>query len=185
MRDILIVLGMCVAAIVVGVLFYIYGPAEMREVPSETPSDLQEQASASANGTAAAAEDVSVTVLDAGMNAAAAPERKNIAAYDEEGFARLWAMAHIEGSTPMPDIDFSKQYVIGVFAGTKSSGGHSIAVSRVSDSGDTRTVAITLTKPGPGCITSQAITSPYQIVSVPLSSASLSRTENTVETSCQ
>lgn len=183
MRDILIVLGMCVAAIGVGVLFYVYGPAEIREMPSTTPTENQGQASAS--GAAAVAEDVTVTVIDAGTNAGAASERKNIAAYDKDGLARLWSMAHATDGTPLPTVDFSKSYVIGVFAGTKPSGGYSIEVSRVSDSGDTRAVAITLTKPGSDCITSQAITSPYQIVTVPLSNASLSRTENTVETSCQ
>ncbi len=181
MRDILIVLGMCVAAIGVGVLFYVYGPAEIREMPSTTPTENQGQANASG----AVAEDVTVTVIDAGTNAGAASERKNIAAYDKDGLARLWSMAHATDGTPLPTVDFSKSYVIGVFAGTKPSGGYSIEVSRVSDSGDTRTVAITLMKPGSDCITSQAITSPYQIVSVPLSNASLSRTENTVETSCQ
>lgn len=181
MRDILIVLGMCVAAIGVGVLFYVYGPAEIREMPSTTPTENQGQANASG----AVAEDVTVTVIDAGTNAGAASERKNIAAYDKDGLARLWSMAHATDGTPLPTVDFSKSYVIGVFAGTKPSGGYSIEVSRVSDSGDTRTVAITLMKPGSDCITSQAITSPYEIVSVPLSNASLSRTENTVETSCQ
>lgn len=182
MRDILIVLGMCVAAIAVGVFFYVYGPAEMQQAPVDVsvaalPEQMQESSTI--------AQDVTITILDAGTNAGAAPERKNVAAYDTEGFTRLWKMAHGTDGTPAPSIDFSKHYAIGVFAGTKSSGGYSIEVSGVRDSGDTRTVAITLTKPGVGCLTNQALTSPYQIVTVPISTAVLSRKENTVEAVCE
>lgn len=180
MRDILIVLGMCVAAIAAGVLLYVYGPEQVREVPNPAPTE-----EAAANTSESVSGAVPVQVLDAGTNAGAAAQRKNIAAYDTEGFERLWQMAHTNDGAPIPSIDFSKQYAIGVFAGTKPSGGHSIEVSEVRDSGDTRTVVITLTKPGPGCVTSQAITSPYQIVLVPASVAILSRVERTVETACQ
>lgn len=182
MRDILIVLGMCVAAIAVGIFFYIYGPAEMQQTPVEVsvaalPEQMQEPSTI--------VQDVPITVLDAGMNAGAAPERKNVAAYDPEGFTRLWKMAHGTDGTPVPSVDFTKNYAIGVFAGTKSSGGFSIEVSGVRDLGDTRMVSITLTKPGVGCLTSQALTSPYQIVIVPVSTAPLSRTEHTVEAACE
>ncbi|MBU2158834.1 protease complex subunit PrcB family protein [Patescibacteria group bacterium] len=180
MRDILIVLGMCVAAIVVGILLYMYGPAEMREVSNPAPSEQ-----AAANTAEPVSGAVSIQVLDAGTNAGAAAQRKNIATYDTDGFERLWQMAHGNDGTPMPSVDFSERYVIGVFAGTKSSGGHGIEVSEVRDSGDTRTVVITLTKPGAGCMTSQALTSPYQIVTVPISMAVLSKVERTVETACQ
>lgn len=182
MRDILIVLGMCVAAIAVGAFFYVYGPAEMQQTPVDVsvaalPEQTQE--------TSTIVQDVPITILDAGTNAGAAPERKNVAAYDAEGFTRLWKMAHGTDGTPVPSIDFTKRYAIGVFAGTKSSGGYRIEVSGVRDSGDTRTVVITLTKPGAGCLTSQALTSPYQIVTVPVSTAILSRKENTVEAVCE
>lgn len=175
----LMVLGMSTAAILVGAGLYVYGPSELRETP------VLEGSQASAIGSDQALEDVSFAVLAEGENASGVSERKNYAVYTEEDFVRLWTMAYGDDAPALPSVDFERMYVIGVFAGEKPSGGHDISVSRVSDAGATRTVAITHTAPGAGCMTSQALTSPFELVTVPVSDASLARTEETVTSPCQ
>lgn len=179
MRHMLIVLGMSTAAILVGAGLYVYGPAELRESP------VLEGTEASATGVDQVLEDVSFTVLSEGTSAASVSERKNYAVYTEEDFARLWNMAYGSDAAALPSVDFERMYVIGVFAGEKPSGGHGIEVSRVTDAGDTRTIAVTLTAPGAGCMTTQALTSPFQFVTVPVSNANLARTEETATVPCQ
>lgn len=178
MRHMLMVLGMSTAAILVGAALYVYGPSELRETPALEGNE------ASAIGAGQVLEDVSFSVLAEGMNATVT-ERKNYAVYSEADFARLWGMAYGETAPAVPEVDFDTHYVIGVFAGQKPSGGHGIKVSRVTDDGDTRTVAVTLTAPGAGCMTSQALTAPFELILVPVSSAELARTEETVTTPCQ
>lgn len=175
----LTVLGMSTAAILIGAALYVYGPSELRETP------ILEETEASAIGANAVLEDVSFEVLAEGVNSASISERKNYAVYTEADFARLWGMAYGDDAPALPEIDFNRMYVIGVFAGEQSSGGHGINVSRVTDEGGTRTIAITLTAPGAGCVTTQALTSPFQLITVPTSSATLARTEQTVTTACQ
>lgn len=178
MRHMLIVLGISLAAIVVGAGLYFYGPSELRETPV-------------LNGTEASALSadqavpVSFAVLAEGTNASSVSERKNFAVYTEEDFARLWAMAYGTDGGTMPSIDFDTQYVIGVFAGEKSSGGHTIEVASVTDASSIRTVSMALTRPGEGCMVSQALTSPFQLISVPVSDRELARTETEVVTVCQ
>lgn len=173
----LIALGICLAAIMVGAGLYFYGPSEMRE------ATVLEGTEASALGSDQA-ETVSFAVLAEGTNASGVAERKNFAVYTKDDFVRLWAMTDA-GASEMPAVDFEKEYVIGVFAGEKASGGHTIKVTSVTDASSLRTIAIELTRPGAGCVVSQALTRPYQLITVPVSDRSLARTESETEASCQ
>lgn len=178
MRHMLIVLGICLAAILVGAGLYFYGPSELRETQE------LEGTEASALG-ADQATPVSFTVLAEGTNASNVSERKNYAVYTQEDFRRLWTMAYGTDTSTMPSIDFDTQYVIGVFAGEKATGGHAIEVAGITDASSIRTVSIALTRPGDGCVVSQALTSPFQLIAVPVSDRELARIETEVEASCQ
>lgn len=169
--------AVAVAAILIGVGLYFYAqtqtPGGLSYVPPSATSTLPAQP-----------ETVSFRVLDEGANAANVSVRKNYAAYSEESFQKIWNMANgFDGKTP-PNVDFSKEYVIGVFAGQKPTGGYSIVVTSVTDTGDTRTVAITLTAPGENCMVTEALTSPYQILAVPRSSALLAHADTGISTPC-
>lgn len=129
--------------------------------------------------------DISFRVLDTGTIAADAAGRKNYAAYSQSSLLKLWAMAHGTDGTVPPPVDFATEYVVGVFAGQRPTGGYSIAVTNVTDLSDTRTISVTLTKPGAGCITNQMVTSPYQIIAVPESSAALAHTDTETSTPCK
>ena len=181
MRDLLIIAGMCIAAIAVGAWLYMYGPAEFMEKAEETPTAVIQEVSAEAE--APKATDVAFTVIGHGSKATSVTERKNYAVYTKEEYARIWKLT---GSTEkMPTIDFTKAYVVAVFAGTRTTGGYAISVDKVLDTGDARSVHVLIEKPGVGCITTQSLTSPYQIIRVPFSGASLSHTDTEKEVPCK
>ncbi len=173
----LIVLGAAVASIAVGTGLYYFGPEEFRTVPA---SQTSEASALSADATT----NVPFSVIAEGANAANVSARKNYAVYDQEEFARLWAMAYGEDGPAMPAVDFDKDYVIGVFAGEKATGGYDIAVDKVTDENGVRAISIVLTTPGSACMTTQALTSPFELVTVPFSSRELTRTETQVEGAC-
>ena len=57
--------------------------------------------------------------------------------------------------------------VVGVFMGQRPTGGYGIKVVSASASGGVLTLVVQVRSPGPGSITTQAITSPWTIVRVP------------------
>ncbi len=171
------VFGICVAAIAVGTALYMYGPDEFRDNP------LPENTEASALG-ADVAEEIAFTVLAKGQDAQVL-ERKNFAVYTQQDYASLWAMAYGDEAAERPVVDFSSSYVIGVFAGRKPSGGYDIGVSRVTDENAVRTVGITLTSPGAGCVTTQALTSPFELIVLPLSDRALAKADEAVTAPCE
>lgn len=175
----LIVLGITLAAIIVGAVLYMYGPSALREMPAVANEASEPSFEEDGIGT------VSFTVIAEGAQAVSAPVRKNYGVYDEAEFARIWKMAYGESGPPLPAIDFDTQYVIGAFAGEKPTGGHTIEITTIRDASNLRTVEMTLERPAPGCIVSQALTSPFQFVSVPLSGRTLARADSEVEVACQ
>lgn len=173
----IIVLGICLAAILIGAGLYFYGPEELRETPQPTGTQASPL-------TADQLEAVPFSVIGEGVRAADVSERKNYAVYVEEEFARLWTMAYGEDAPLMPEVDFASEYVIGVFAGQKPSGGHAIRVERIEDGNTVRTVSVTLEEPDSGCVVTQALTSPFQLVRVPLTDRDHARSETVVTVSC-
>ncbi|MES2995170.1 MAG: protease complex subunit PrcB family protein [Patescibacteria group bacterium] len=179
MRNTLVVLALCVVAIVLGAYFYFYAP----DSATGTPTSFENQV-ASVPSAPDIETDVTFSVLDSGANASDMAERKNYAARDQESFLRVWKLAHGDDKMAVPSIDFSKEYVIGVFAGTKSSGGHVIEVTKVTDAGDTRTVSISQMEPGAGCTVTDALTQPYQLIRVPISMRYLEAVDTVTKIPC-
>ncbi|MEK7201699.1 MAG: protease complex subunit PrcB family protein [Patescibacteria group bacterium] len=177
MRDLLIILGMCVGAVVIGAWLYLYGPGEFMSATPKATEDVRAEVAPPA-GT-----EVAFSVLGHGSRATGMTERKNYAVYSKEEYARIWKLT---GSTEkMPTIDFAEAYVIAVFAGTRATGGYAISVEKVTDTEGARSVAVLIEKPGVGCITTQAITSPYQIIRVPYVDASLSHVDTERDVPCE
>lgn len=171
---------MCLAALGIGVWLYFYGPISVST--NEQAAVTESVPQASAEEKAPESKDVSFTVIGHGKNATEVTARKNYAIYTKTEYARIWKLT---GSTEkMPTIDFNKAYVIAVFAGTRTTGGYAISVDSVEDTGDSRHVFVLIEKPGVGCITTQALTSPYQFIRVPFSSASLGHTDIEKEIPC-
>lgn len=96
--------------------------------------------------------------------------RVNYLITSAEQFRDLWEM--VGGTKPMPDVDFSKDVVMAVFAGAQSTGGYDIVVSNITDA-DVRTVTVTLKEPGGNCARARTLTAPYQIIKLPATTLKL------------
>lgn len=171
MRHFLIIAGISVASIAIGTALFLFGGDNSFTYQGATVNTGVKHAQAA---------EVPFKVVVEGDRAVGVETRKNIAVYDQDGLERLWSLVYGENAPALPAIDFDTEYAIGVFAGTQSSGGHDIAIERVLDDGSTRTVSISLMAPGEGCVTTQALTSPFQIVRVPFSSLTLARGDEQV-----
>jgi len=178
MRNSLIIGGICVALIALGAWLYVHAGPDVRTVGAPTTP-------AQATATLPAEKSVPFTILTSGTGATEVTARKNYAIYTSDELASFWKKA--KGTTAgVPKIDFTKTYVIAVFAGEKPTGGYAISLSGITDAGAARDVSVLITEPGKGCVTTEAKTSPYMFVSVPLMNApSLSHTDTTERKDCQ
>ena len=89
---------------------------------------------------------------------------------DTEDWKRLWRAVHGRRS-PMPDapeVDFREHMVIGVFMGTRPSGGYSISMTGIVQN-EKITVTVREQSPDPDDMVTMALTSPYHVAVVPRS----------------
>ncbi len=123
---------------------------------------------------------VAFSVLEEGTQASPEAERKNYRIRTQEELEELWPMVE-EGAAPT--VDFTKSEVLAAFDGTRPSGGYGIRVASIDDMANARRIIIVHTSPGEGCITTDALTSPFTIVVVPKTELAISRVdqENVVE----
>lgn len=82
----------------------------------------------------------------------------------ESAWARLFNQ--VQGN-PAPAVDFTRETVILVALGRRSSGGYGVHVDAVTRSGDGAVVRYTATSPAPDCMTTQALTSPVEVIRAP------------------
>lgn len=178
-RNTLITIGLIVLAALVIASMFFYEPVQVVDntnapgtttQPGTTGGSGGVQTPGGGTGTTTRPGLVTFRVLDTGTNASSIASRRNMTARTQAELRELWTAAKGTDSTP-PTINFSREYVIAVFAGQKSSGGHGVEVASVVDTSTARTVSVRIVKPGDGCIVTQALTNPYQIIVVPLSSA--------------
>lgn len=190
MRNNLITIGLIAAAALIIAGLYWYQPAQVvTNTATTTPdgSGVSTTIITSTTTTPAATttpQAVAFRVIATGTNAANVSARKNIAVYSQTEYQNLWNMAQGPGADARPVVNFAKEYVIGVFAGQKSTGGYAISVTSVVDTGNTRTLTVTLTRPGPSCIVTQALTSPFQLIVVPLRDVTHANKDVEVVTTC-
>lgn len=179
-KEFVIMTGSALAIVLIGAGLYSYtmmpttflaSTRDSVQATSVTPVPVQ-------------AHIVTFRVLESGTHAAGVSVRKNYAAYTGDAFKKIWDLAHDSDGTPQPKVDFSKEYVIGVFAGQEPTGGYAIAVDSVTDTEEARTVAVTLTAPGSGCIVTESLTNPYQLIVVPMSDATLAHQDSEVSQPC-
>jgi hypothetical protein len=82
---------------------------------------------------------------------------------DDSAYANFWTSL---GAGARPAVDFSRDIVIVAAAGQRATGGNAIAVERVTRTGDGLAVEVVESNPGPGCMTTQALTQPVDVVVV-------------------
>lgn len=178
-REFLIIVNVAFISMIVGGGLYYFAPS-----PQATHTASDGTFATVSSASAKDSQTISFDILDIGTRAAGVTARKNYAAYSKEDFAKIWKMAHGTDRMPIPTVDFSKNFVIGVFSGKQSTGGHTIEVAKVTDIGNIRTVAVALTSPGQNCIVTEALTNPYQIIVVPFTYADLTHEDISTTVSC-
>jgi len=85
---------------------------------------------------------------------------------DADAWALLWAR-HTRSTTPRPSVDLSTHMVIGVFMGRRPTGGYSIQVTGAHLDGDALVIQVRNSAPDPDALTSQLLTAPFDLVTVP------------------
>ena len=70
-------------------------------------------------------------------------------------------------SQPIPELDFAEVMAVGIFLGTRPTGGYGVQVTKLRPEGEALVVEYAERTPGPDAMVTQALTSPFQIVSVP------------------
>ncbi|THF88255.1 protease complex subunit PrcB family protein [Deinococcus sp. KSM4-11] len=108
---------------------------------------------------------VEFTVLASGTNASVTTGGVEIASTQAEIDALL---ARVNGrQTSAATSTPTGGTVIGVFLGQRPTGGYSVRVLSVSKADNVLTVRVQVHAPGPGAITTQALTSPWTLIRVP------------------
>jgi monoamine oxidase len=64
----------------------------------------------------------------------------------------------------VPPVDFSKQAVVAVFLGSRTTAGYSVSIERIEPHEDGVRVVYQEGRPAPGDMTAQVMTSPFHIV---------------------
>jgi hypothetical protein len=90
-------------------------------------------------------------------------EARRLVIRDANAWAEFWAEL---GVGDRPAVDFSRDLVIVVAAGQRPTGGHEIAVSKVSQANGELRVEVVETTPGPNCMSTSALTQPVDVVVV-------------------
>ncbi|MEO8218698.1 MAG: protease complex subunit PrcB family protein [Acidobacteriota bacterium] len=116
------------------------------------------------------ASTVPFRILDHGGYAAAAGDDprpsgpKVLVAGSAEEASRLWSS--MIGPQPMPNVDFSRESVVFLLLGVRSSGGFDIVPQTVSGRGEGVTVTAETRSPSRGEIVTQAFSAPYAVIAV-------------------
>lgn len=67
---------------------------------------------------------------------------------------------------PLPKVDFSRSTLVGVFLGSRPTGGHGVEITAIAREGTTLTVTYREQHPRPDAMVTQVITMPYHLVSI-------------------
>jgi hypothetical protein len=104
---------------------------------------------------------------------------------DAAAWAQAWRALHggVPGEDP-PAVDFARHMVVVVATGERSTGGHGVRVDAVAAERSGAVVRYTVTEPGPGCMTTQSITAPVDVVRAPHATGTIRFERRTVQQDC-
>jgi hypothetical protein len=90
---------------------------------------------------------------------------------DDVTWRALWSQIYLGSAPvpPLPAIDFSREMIVVVALGSRSTGGYGILLEDASaDAKDGTAIAVRSMSPGPGCGVTLAFTQPVDIARLPL-----------------
>lgn len=104
--------------------------------------------------------------LTTGTMASVSPSEQQVEyANDDATYQRLWSQI-IGNPDQRPEVDFTKETVVFLLAGQKSTGGYTVEPTRARIEGRTLVVDATIRTPAADAMVTQALTSPYAVVAV-------------------
>jgi protease stability complex PrcB-like protein len=77
-------------------------------------------------------------------------------------WAKLWKTHNFD--KPEPRVDFDKEMVVGVFMGSRPTGGYTVEIVSLADKDGTLVVSYRETSPRPGTMAAQVLTFPYHLI---------------------
>jgi hypothetical protein len=92
-----------------------------------------------------------------------APEQ--VVVHTTQEWTELWRRHG--SSRPLPPVDFDREMVVAVFAGTRPTAGYAVTITAARAQGDGLVVEYAVKAPSPGSMTAQVLTSPYAIAALP------------------
>jgi hypothetical protein len=92
-------------------------------------------------------------------------EARQVVVRTQAEWDKLWT-SH-GGDRKKPEVDFSKEMVVGVFMGSRPSAGYTITIKSTVSKDGNLIVNYEEKKPGQGTLTAQILTAPYHLVTVP------------------
>lgn len=122
------------------------------------------------------AREVSFRELESGSSwGDTGPGPRLEVAVGEASWEELWSRIHPPPldsppdtlSSERPHVDLGVEAVVAVFRGTKPTGGYSVRVSSVRVKAGSVELTVEMRDPPPGSMVTQALTSPYSLVTVP------------------
>jgi len=114
------------------------------------------------------AEPVKFTLLDRGQYSGVEKAREVVLRSASE----LSAVWKANPSKPAPSnealraVDFTKSTIVGVFLGSRPTGGYGVEITQIEREGDHLVVTWRELKPSPDVMVTQAFTAPYMLVTV-------------------
>lgn len=168
-----IIIGVAVVAVVLGALSFVFGYDKQSGAAPSVAKDSQPAAAE------VAAKVVPFTQLIQGTKSDVSVRANYIITSPTE-LNDLWKLINANGKPPV--VDFKTQAVIAVFAGDQPSS--KIAVAKIEDS-SARLVSVTITAPDSTCSQKGSTSSPFEIISVPVTSLTLKHKDIPAVESCK
>lgn len=95
-------------------------------------------------------------------------EARRLVIKDANAWAQFWSEL---GVGDRPAVDFTRNVVVAAAAGQRPTGGHEIAIDRITQTDGELTIEVLDRTPGPNCMTTASLTQPVDVVVVPASDA--------------
>jgi hypothetical protein len=143
-------------------------PAPEATVPSQ-PSEQPQADPQPAQGYAPYASTRSIEIRRLGQwTRTGIGESRRLVIRDANAWSQFWSEL---GVGERPNVDFTRDVVVAVAAGQRSTGGFEIAVDRITQTDGELSVEVVERTPGPNCMTTASLTQPVDVVVVPAADA--------------
>lgn len=98
-------------------------------------------------------------------------DKQRLVIRDGKAWRDVWKRIYsVTSSTPpLPQVDFTKEMLVVAAMGTRSNGGYAIIIDGANERDDRLEIKVRSISAGKGCMTTQALTAPVDIVRLPKS----------------